>query len=166
MFCTFPGLLEPLPLLHLPLSRNNQAGRKQWAWALQSHTRGRKGPSGSGACSPLKARTEGFHFLLAFVTSFPVAPKLPQLAWGQNLLTQLVLQATFLLLERPRAIGLAPEYELFFSYPLETGLSVSLSSSAYLSLRVRTSPSAIVHAPGLMTGPENSCPFVSEQSTG
>lgn len=59
---TFSGLLEPLPLLHLPLSQNNQAGRKRWAWALQSHPRGRKGSSGTGACSALKPGRKGFTF--------------------------------------------------------------------------------------------------------
>lgn len=101
---TFSKLLEPLPLLHRALSRNNQAGRKRWAWALQSHPRGRKGSSGKGPCSPLKPGRKGFTFPPGRHILFLGHPV--PLSWlGARAFIQLVASGHLPLLERLRTIA-------------------------------------------------------------
>lgn len=144
---TFSKLLEPLPLLHLALSRNNQAGRKRWAWALQSHPRGRKGSSGKGPCSPLKPGRKGFTFppgrhILFLGHPVPLSwlgARAHSFSWWP--------QATFPLLERLRTTALvqnvgfaaarAGTCSWLPAYPLGQ-VSVSLCLSLP-SLRMRTS---------------------------
>lgn len=151
------GCWEPLPLLHLPLSRNNQAGRKWWAWALQSHPRGRKGLSGTGACSPLKPGRKGFTFppglrhILFLWHPVPLSwlgARAHSFSWWP--------QATFSLQEGHRRCP-GQEYgvhchtcwglKLASPLILWAGLSVSLSLSL-LGFEWGPPSATVVHAPG------------------